>query len=205
MRSAAHSSKAETVQMRCPADWQARRGSFNRTVRPIARSERYVFVRDLSGGGRRFFVFGDALVEVIGLRAAGTRAAVRRAALASFTLSADHDEVVDDDLGAVLFLAGLLVVPGIVVDAAFDIDGAALLQVVAHDFGSAPERLDVVPLSTVLPVTVFVFGALGSGEREGGNGHATRGGLHFRILAQVAQQSHFVDASCHKNRSCLEP
>src|SRR3974390_2516226 len=92
------------------------------------RLERNVLVRDLSGGGRRFFVFGDALVEVVGLRAAGAGAAVRRAAFASFTLSANHDEVIDDDLGAVLFLAGFLVVPGIVVDATFDVNRAALLQ-----------------------------------------------------------------------------
>src|SRR3974390_904840 len=169
------------------------------------RLERNVLVRNLSGGGRRFFVFGDALVEVVGLRAAGAGAAVRRAAFASFTLSSNHDEVIDDDLGAVLFLPSFLIIPGIVVDTAFDIHGAAFFQVVAHDFGGTPEGLDVVPLSTVLPVTVFVFGALGGGEREGGNGHATRGGLHFRVLAQVAHQSHFVDASCHKNRSYLEP
>src|SRR5271165_6323650 len=168
--------------------------------------ERYILVRDLSCSAvsRSLFMLGYALIHVVGsFCAARLRAGVTAAAFATLALASDQGQFVSQDFRPVLFLPGLFVVPGLVVDASFDVNRAALFQVLARDFGGAPEGLDVVPLGLVLPVAVLVFHRRTGGQRKGGNGHATRGGLHFRVLAQVAQQNHFVDASCHENRSCL--
>src|SRR5271166_129685 len=146
-------------------------------------------------------MLGRPLIEVVGsLSAARARAAVA-AAFTAFALAADQYQFVDDDFGLVLLLPGFFVVPGIVVQAAFNVNRAALLQVLARDFGGAPEGLNVVPLRLILPVTVFVFNRRAGGQREISDRHAAGGVLHFRVLTQVAKQDNFVDASCHEKCS----
>ncbi len=78
---------------------------------------------------------------------------------------AEQRQLVDEDLGAVLLLAGLLVVPGAGLDLAFDEDLRAFLDVVAHDLGGALEGDEVVPLGLVGPVAVLALLAVGGGER----------------------------------------
>src|SRR5262249_19865016 len=102
------------------------------------------------------------------------------------------------DLSLVLLLAALFVIPGRSAQRTFDVDGAAFLEVFARDFGGAAEGNQVVPLGLVLPVAIFVFGALGRCQRKARAGHAALGVFHFGILAQIAEQNDFIDASCHE-------
>src|SRR5271165_4736011 len=133
-------------------------------------------------------MLGRPLIEVVGsLSAARARAAA--AAFTAFALAADQYQFVDDDFGLVLLLPGFFVVPGIVVQAAFNVNGASLFQVLAGDLGGTPECLYVVPLRLILPVTVLVFHRRAGGQREVSDGHAAGGVLHFRVLAQVAEQN----------------
>src|ERR1035438_1965755 len=107
------------------------------------------------------FRLGGALVHAAGL--AGSRAS---AAFAAGIASSQQHQVVDDDLGLVFLLAGFLVVPGIAMQAAFDVNLATLLQVLGGDFGGTLEGHQVVPLGAILPVPVFVFDAIRSEERR---------------------------------------
>src|ERR1700689_3453842 len=98
--------------------------------------ERYIFVGNFgatAGRGLGDIGLGAALVEAAGRRLACSGASAVAAFAAAFAraAAAQQHQVVDDDLGLVLFLAGLLVVPGIAVQATFDVDLAALLQVFA--------------------------------------------------------------------------
>ena len=120
------------------------------------------------------------------------------AAFARRRLAAEEGEFVDEDLGPVFLLAGLLVVPGAGLDLAFDEELGALLDVVADDLGGALEGDEVVPLGLVLPSCLcWSFCAVGGGEGEAGDGHAAGGGTDLGIFAYVAEEKNFIDAFCH--------
>src|ERR1022692_3628329 len=140
----------------------ARRGGFARddsnkrdnSNREITPSKRNIFVRDLRAGWRlRMFRLGGALVHAAGL-------ALASAAFATGIASSEQHQIVDDDLGLVFLLASLLVIPGIAMQTAFDVNLATLLQVLGGDFGGTLEGHQVVPLGAILPVPVFVFDAI---------------------------------------------
>ena len=113
---------------------------------------------------------------------------------AAFAASAEQHQIVGHDLGHVLLLAGLFVVPGAGLQAAFDVDFAALFQILAGNFRQPLPEHHVVPLGTVLPVAVFAFEALVGGQGDLGDRCALRRELHFGILAKVSNQDDFVDA-----------
>ncbi len=109
-------------------------------------------------------VVGDALVGVVGLGGGGAlrrswrwRIGVAAAAFAAAAGLAEQGEFVDEDLGLVFLLAGLLVVPGAGLDLAFDEELCALLDVVADDLGGALEGDEVVPLGLVGPVALLIL------------------------------------------------
>src|ERR1017187_2004006 len=114
----------------------AREDSNNRndSNREITPSKRNIFVRDLRAGWRlRMFRLGGALVHAAGLALASA------AGIAAGIAPSQQHQIVDDDLGLVLLLASLLIVPGVAVQTAFDIDRAPLLEVLGGDLGSALE------------------------------------------------------------------
>src|SRR5580704_593093 len=94
----------------------------------------------------------DAGVGVVGLSGWGAGVAggvglgvAAAAAFAATGAATEEGEFVDEDLGAVLFLAGFLVVPGAGLDLAFDEELGTLFDVVANDLGGAVEGDEVVP------------------------------------------------------------
>src|ERR1700761_1079493 len=162
----------------------------------------------------RDVVVGDAGVAVVGwglLRVAATLLAAAAAALAAtvaataaaFTVaaSADQDQIVDDDLGAVDLLAAVLVVPGARGEASFDVELVALLHVVADDLRGARVGDDVVPFGAILPLARLVLVAVGGGDREVGDPLAAGEELDLRVLAEIAEQCDLVDALCHGSLS----
>src|ERR1019366_2587387 len=156
--------------------------------------ERNVFIRNWRTARRRVLRFGRALVEVVPAR--GCRGSARAASVlaTAFAASAEQDDVIADDVGHVFFLTGLLVVPGVGSDAAFDINLAALLQILSGDLRQSLPKHDVVPFSAVLPVAVFVLVALIGRQGKFGHRLALRRVFVLGILAQVFGQNDFVYA-----------
>jgi hypothetical protein len=152
-------------------------------------SDAYVGVVGLAGWGALVVAGGVGF----GVAAAGCTFASR--------FSAEEGELVDEDLGLVLFLAAGLVVPGAGLDLAFDEDLRALFDVVADDLGGALEADDIVPLGLVCPVALGIFLPVGSGQREAGDGHAAGGGTDLGVFADVAEEEDFIDALCHVKNS----
>ena len=71
---------------------------------------------------------------------------------------------------------------------AFEKDPAAFVQMFGNDLGAFAEGLDVEPLGVFLRLAGSVLSAFGAGNGESGDGCATRGVLHFRVLAQISDQ-----------------
>src|SRR6266576_6600149 len=137
--------------------------------------------------------FGSALIEVVGRLARPTGTATT-----AFTTSAQQDHCPSNDFRHVLFLVGLLVVPGAGLQAAFDVDLVALFQVLAGDFGEARPEHHVMPLGLLLPLSRFVFVGLVGGECDLCDRGALRRVLHFGILSEIADQDDFVNALGHE-------
>src|SRR5687767_10271340 len=109
---------------------------------------------------------GDVLVaglEIVGRRAArGTllrASAPWPASTAAFSAAAQEDDLgvrpPDVDLGGVA-LVPVLVRPLVVPDAALEVDGAALRQVVAHHLGGLAEHLHPVPGHALLLLAALI-------------------------------------------------
>src|SRR4051812_42626029 len=158
---------------------------------PLIQLEGDVFVCDLGCGFVRALVHAAAAGRsTFGASAAGGLVVFAAAGLAAS--ATEQYQVVDDDLGLVLLLAGLFVVPGVGAERALDVDGAPFLEVFAGDLGGALEGDQVVPLGAVLPLAFFVFEALVGGEGELCDRHAAGREFHFRVLAEIADQDDFV-------------
>src|SRR5262245_39407302 len=129
----------------------------------------------------------------------GRRCAAGGPALAvSLAPPAEQDQILGDDLRAVLLFAALLVFPARSLDSAFNVDLGAFLHVFADDLRQALPSHNVVPLGAVLPFAGFVFVTLVGGQAELGYRDAARRVLDLRILAQVPDQNHFVNALWHE-------
>lgn len=115
----------------------------------------------------------------------------------AFTAAAQHLHFIGDDVGGVLLhavLAGVLVVA----QAAFDVDRAALAQVLAGDLAELAEEHHAVPFGALLLVAILVLADAGGGQADAGDRHAALGVLHVRVVAEIADQDDFVDAARHR-------
>ncbi len=120
---------------------------------------------------------------------------VARSARARTALAAIGPELecVDDDLGAVILLAALFVIPGARLQTTLDIDRATLLHVLRDDLGGAAERDDIVELRHFLLLPVLVFkDAIGS-HAEIRNLPARRERLQLGIAGEIAVEEDFVE------------
>src|SRR5438132_12091305 len=128
------------------------------------------------------FLERDVVLEIVELARAGLRGrlgrralgrpglALRRLALrggaAAHALArAEHLHLVGDDLRHVLVLP-VLVLPLARLQAALDVDLAALLQVLAGDLGELAEERDAVPLRLLLRLAVLVLPLLSGRDRD---------------------------------------
>src|SRR5690606_20536329 len=128
--------------------------------------------------------------------------ALATTAAATLAHAAKHLHLVGDDVGRVAFDALLV---GVLVGAqrAFDVDLAALLQVLTGDLGQAAEEFHAMPLGAFLLLAgLLVRPLLGGGDADRGDGRAGRRVPGLRVVAQVAYQDDLVDASCHALGSC---
>src|SRR5579875_3143462 len=87
-------------------------------------------------------------------------------AAAAFALagSAQQHHLAADDLRAILLLPGILVVPGVGADTAFDVNGAALFEIFPCYLRLAVEEYDIVPLGANRPVAALVLDAIVVGQ-----------------------------------------
>ena len=82
---------------------------------------------------------------------------------------AEHLHAISNDLGGVL-LVTILVLPLARLQAAFDVDLAALLEILAGDLGQAPEEGHAMPLGALLLRAGFVLPLVGGGDADVGVG-----------------------------------
>src|SRR5207237_6130592 len=95
-----------------------------------------------------------------GTAATAAVAAATTAATFVVTAAIEHLHRVRDDLGAVLFLARLFVVPAVSADRAFDVNELSLAQVLPANLRELAPRDDVVPLRPLLLFAAAVGDAL---------------------------------------------
>jgi len=149
----------------------------------------------------------DEHCALAGIAAAGLGAAARCAALppaapaaagefgvtaAAAVAAAQQLHAVGDDFRRVLLDAVLV---GVLarLQPPLDVDGPALLQVLAGDFRLPPEQHDAVPLGLLLLLAALVLPGVGGRDVEVGDRVARSGVAGFGITAEVADQDHFVD------------
>ena len=81
-----------------------------------------------------------------------------------FRTTAQQCEVINENFGPILLLARFAVIPCAGLDLALDQKLRAFPHIVANDLGGAVEGDEVVPLCPVLPVSLAILLAVGSGE-----------------------------------------
>jgi hypothetical protein len=114
----------------------------------------------------------------------------------AFATPPEHLHVVCDDVGEVALLP-VIASQFAVGDASLDIHLRALLQVLAGDFAELSEEGHAMPLGLFLLVAVLVLADRTGGQADLGDRHAALRVLHFRVVAQVSDQDHLVDAAGH--------
>ena len=125
---------------------------------------------------------------------ATTAATTATAALAA---GIEHLHVKDYDLGRIALLAAL-VVPRAGLQLAFDIDLAALFEVLLGHLGLPTPEHEPMPLGSLLALPcIAVIPAFRSRQAEIGYGHSVRRVAYFGIAAQIADQNYFVYSTGH--------
>src|SRR4029077_19958668 len=153
-----------------------------------------VFVGDFGAGGAAahgFFATACVGLEVVST-ARCCACASACACCCGIAAATEHAEIIGDDFKAGALLA-FLVLPFAGLDAAFDKDERALLQILLGDFGLLAPDDNLVPLGAFLALAVFVFVRLIGGDGKIGDGLASAGVARFRIAAQAANENDFVN------------
>ena len=150
-----------------------------------------VFVGDFRvGGGAEIFGGGGLVAEVVAsARGAATRTGAGGHA---FAAAAEHAEIVGDDFKAGALLA-FLILPFARLNAAFDENERAFLEILLGDFSLLAPNDNFVPLGALLAFAIAVFVGFVGGDGEIGDGLAAGGVAGFRIAAEAADENNLVD------------
>src|SRR5262249_34064270 len=89
-------------------------------------------------------------------------------------------------------LLAFLVLPFARLNAALDEDQGTLFQVLLRDFGLLAPDHNLVPLGTLLALTIFIFVGFVGGDREIRHSLATAGVASFWIAAKTTDENDFV-------------
>src|SRR5690606_8142801 len=176
---------------------------------PLSRSanlERNVVVQVGQIGGFRALLLLLSRSRTLLRRACRSLGEVTATGTAHFVpTTTQHLHLVGDDFRGVAVLAGFLVLPLAGLDAAFHVDGAALAQIFACNFGQTVVEHHTVPFgffTTLAGVAVLPGG--GGGQRDVADRRAIRAVANFRIAAKIADEYDFVDGghvyTCELNR-----
>ena len=113
--------------------------------------------------------------------------------LAAALAAAEELHILCHDADSAAALAGLLVLPGILLQAALNEDGAALGQILAGNLCSATPAGHIQE-GGFLAALALVGAAAHAvhGQAELSHGVATRGLAHIRVCRQVADNHYFV-------------
>src|SRR5260370_10055156 len=106
--------------------------------------------------------------------------------------STEHAKIVGDDFKAGALLA-FLILPFAGLDAAFDKDERALLQILLRNFRLFTPDHDLVPFGALLALAIAVFVSFIGRERKIGHGLPATGVARFRIATQTADENAFID------------
>src|SRR5256714_1287322 len=159
-----------------------------------------LFSEPCSTSSKRYVVFEVVELSATGFRRLGlrrlgsafrARAAAGRVAIAPALARAEHLHDVRDDLGGVLVLA-VLVLPLARLQASFDVDLRALLEVLARDLRELAEEGDAVPFRLLLHLARLVLPLVGGRDGNVRDRAAVRHVARLRIASEVAHQNHLV-------------
>src|SRR5215831_17736268 len=95
----------------------------------------------------------------------------------------------DVETGALL---AFLVLPFARLNAAFNVDHRALLQILLANLGQLSPRGDAVPFGALLALAIAVFVGFVGGHGEVRDGLAASGVARFGIAAQSADENHLI-------------
>src|SRR5205085_11876106 len=104
------------------------------------------------------------------------------ATAAALATAAEQYQVAGHHFGHIFFLAAGLVIPRTRLQAAFDINLAAFLQILARNLGETLPEHYVVPLGAVLPLAALVFEALVGSDGDLSYGRALRRVFNFWVF-----------------------
>src|SRR6202034_3444937 len=165
--------------------------------------KRNILVRNRPRPCRSMLRLWHALVEVVAARRACTAGTAVVSTTAAFTASAEQDQVTRHHFGHIFLLAAGLVVPRSGLQAAFDVNLAALLQILARNLGQALPEHHIVPLGAVLPLAALVLEALVGGDGDLSHGRALRRVFDLWIFPKISDQLNPVQTfSCHEVLLC---
>src|SRR5208282_963296 len=144
-----------------------------------------VFVGDFwaGGAGAHGFFGGSGVIEVFGAGGAGTGGT--SASGHAFGAATEHAEIAGDDFKAGALLA-FLILPLAGLDAAFDENERALLQILLGDFCLFAPNNNLVPFGALLTLAIAVFVGFVGGKGKIGDGLPAGGEARFGIAAEAA-------------------
>jgi len=106
--------------------------------------------------------------------------------------AAEHNHVIGDYFGAVVFLA-VLIFPAACLQVTLDVNLAAFSEILGTNFSEAAPGYDVVKLGGVLFVALLVFpDAIGS-QAKIGDGNALGSGAGFGVAGEAADEHNFIE------------
>src|SRR5580692_7330116 len=146
--------------------------------------------RDLAGRARRAEIAAAGFVHVAAAASARAPRAIEQRQLAA--------KVLQHDFGGIAVLSGLIL-PFARLQRALDVNLRALLEILLGDPAQILiEDNDAMPFGFFAPLAgSLVLPGIRRGEAQIGHRPTVLGATNFRIGAEVANQDHFVDASCH--------
>ena len=90
-------------------------------------------------------------------------------------------------------MASGLIVPRARLDAAFDINHGAFLQILLADFRELAPHNDAMPFGALLALAIFIFEGLVGGEGKIADALTAGSETRFGIFAETADQDCFID------------
>src|SRR5262249_22034402 len=137
-------------------------------------------------------LFRSVGVEIVSATATARSAASASAGSHALTASAQHPEIVRHNLKARSLLS-FFVLPFTRLNAAFDKNERALLQILLRNLRLFPPHDDLVPLRPLLPFAIAVFIRFVRGHGKIGDRLSTARVTCFGIASQTPDQDYLVD------------
>src|SRR5579864_2102824 len=109
----------------------------------------------------------------------------------------EQNKIASDNLCAIFLFPALPVLPTRGLQLAFNVELRSFPDVLAYDLRQPLPSHNAVPFCSVLPLIVPVLEAFVRGQTDPRDRNAARRVLHFRVLADIADQNDLIHALRH--------